>query len=675
MIIYTLCDKIKLILFIGDSMNEIEKKIEELRKTLRYHSDRYYNDDAPEIEDYEYDMMMRELKELEEKYPEYDAPDSPTKKVGGVADNSFESVAHSVRMESLQDAFSKDELREFSNRVEDTVSDVNYVVEPKIDGLSVSLEYRDGVFLRGSTRGNGDVGEDVSGNLRVIHNIPLKLNKSIPYIEVRGEVYMPKKSFERVVDRQIINGEKPFKNPRNAAAGSLRQKDSSVTASRGLDIFVFNIQQIEGVELSSHKESLDFIKELGFNTIPTYKKVDNIEDAIAEIDRIGEARGSLEYDIDGAVIKVDDFSQRDILGSTAKYPKWAIAFKYPPEEKQTKLLDIEIAVGRTGVLTPTAILESVHLAGTTVSRATLHNQDFINEKGIAIGDVVTVRKAGDIIPEVLCVNEHNSNSVFKFPDVCPSCGEKVYRDEDEAAIRCINPECPAQLLRNLIHFCSRDAMDIEGLGPAIIETFVNEGMIAKTYDIYNLDFNKILSLEGFKETSANNIINSVNNSKNNDLSKLIFALGIRHIGAKAGKLLADYFKDIDLVMNASVDDILQIDGFGKIMAESVVEFFSSDSTKELIEKLKEAGVNMKSTNVVEDTRFSGMTFVLTGTLPTLKRAEASKIIESFGGKTSSSVSKKTTYVLAGEEAGSKLDKANKLGVQVISEEEFKEMIK
>lgn len=675
MIIYTLCDKIKLILFIGDSMTEIEKKIEELRKTLRYHSDRYYNDDAPEIEDYEYDMMMRELKKLEEKYPEYDAPDSPTKKVGGVADNSFESVAHSVRMESLQDAFSKDELREFSNRVEDIVSDVNYVVEPKIDGLSVSLEYRDGVFLRGSTRGNGDVGEDVSGNLRVIHNIPLKLNKSIPYIEVRGEVYMPKKSFERVVDRQIINGEKPFKNPRNAAAGSLRQKDSSVAASRGLDIFVFNIQQIEGVELSSHKESLDFIKELGFNTIPTYKKVDNIEDAIAEIDRIGEARGSLEYDIDGAVIKVDDFSQRDILGSTAKYPKWAIAFKYPPEEKQTKLLDIEIAVGRTGVLTPTAILESVHLAGTTVSRATLHNQDFINEKGIAIGDVVTVRKAGDIIPEVLCVNEHNSNSVFKFPDVCPSCGEKVYRDEDEAAIRCINPECPAQLLRNLIHFCSRDAMDIEGLGPAIIETFVNEGMIAKTYDIYNLDFNKILSLEGFKETSANNIINSVNNSKNNDLSKLIFALGIRHIGAKAGKLLADYFKDIDLVMNASVDDILQIDGFGKIMAESVVEFFSSDSTKELIAKLKEAGVNMKSTNVVEDTRFSGMTFVLTGTLPTLKRAEASKIIESFGGKTSSSVSKKTTYVLAGEEAGSKLDKANKLGVQIISEEEFKEMIK
>ena len=662
-------------MFIGDSMTEIEKKIKELRKTIRYHSDRYYNDDAPEIEDYEYDMMMRDLKKLEEKYPQYDTPDSPTKKVGGKADNSFASVEHTVRMESLQDAFSKDELREFDNRVRESVKNVNYVVEPKIDGLSVSLEYRDGVFFRGSTRGNGDVGEDVSGNLRVIHNIPLKLNKPIPYIEVRGEVYMPKKSFDKVVDRQLLRGEKPFKNPRNAAAGSLRQKDSSVAATRGLDIFVFNIQQIEGAQLTSHKQSIDFIKELGFHTIPTDKKVDNIEDAISEIDRIGEARGSLEYDIDGAVIKVDDFSQRQQLGSTAKYPKWAIAFKYPPEEKQTVLRDIEIAVGRTGVLTPTAILDSVHLAGTTVSRATLHNQDFINEKGIGIGDIVTVRKAGDIIPEVLCVNEHNAKNVFKFPEVCPSCGESVYRDEDEAAIRCINPECPAQLLRNLIHFCSRDAMDIEGLGPAIIETFVNVGMINKTYDIYNLDPDKIASLEGFKQTSAKNIINSVNNSKKNDLSKLIFALGIRHIGAKAGKLLADHFKNIDAIMNASVDDILEIDGFGVVMAQSVVEFFESDSSKELIEKLKEVGVNMISTNVIKDNRFEGMTFVLTGTLPTLKRSEASSIIESFGGKASSSVSKKTTYVLAGEEAGSKLDKANSLGVEVINEEQFKEMIK
>lgn len=662
-------------MFSGDNMTDIEKKISELRKTLKYHSDRYYNDDAPEIEDYEYDMMMRELKSLEEKYPEYDSPDSPTKKVGGKADNTFESVVHTVRMGSLQDAFSESEIYDFEKRVCDVVKNPTYVVEPKIDGLSVSLEYRNGFFVRGSTRGDGDIGEDVSANLRVIRNIPLKLKYDVPFIEIRGEVYMPKKSFERVVDRQLINDEKPFKNPRNAAAGSLRQKDSVVTAGRGLDIFVFNIQQIEGKELHSHKESLDYLKELGFNTIPSYKKVDNINDAIAEIRRIGEARGSLEYDIDGAVIKVDDFSQREILGSTAKYPKWAVAFKYPPEEKQTKLLDIEIAVGRTGVLTPTAILESVHLAGTTVSRATLHNQDFINDKDIAIGDIITVRKAGDIIPEVLCVNEHTGNDVFKFPETCPSCHEKVIREEGEAAIRCINPECPAQLLRNLIHFCSRDAMDIEGLGPAIIETFVDNGIIENTLDIYNLDYDKILNLDGFKETSVNNIKKSVENSKSNDLSKLIFALGIRHIGAKAGKLLSDHFKNIDAIMNASVDEILEIDGFGQIMAESVVNYFSTPSGKELIEGLKRCGVNTNSTNVLEDDRFSGMTFVLTGTLPTLKRAEASKIIESFGGKTSSSVSKKTTYVLAGEEAGSKLDKANSLGIKIIDENEFMGMIK
>ena len=659
----------------GDSMTEIEKKIEKLRADLRYHSDRYYNDDAPEIEDYEYDMMMRELKKLEELYPEYDAVDSPTKKVGGKADNSFESVIHSVRMESLQDAFSKDEIRDFDKRVADTVSERHYVVEPKIDGLSVSLEYRDGIFVRGSTRGDGDVGEDVSGNLKVIHNIPLKLNKPVPFIEVRGEVYMPKKSFDKVVDRQLLNGEKPFKNPRNAAAGSLRQKDSTVTAGRGLDIFIFNIQRIEGESISSHKQSLDYLKELGFNTIPFYKRVSDIESALDEIEKIGESRGTLEFDIDGAVIKVDEFSSREILGSTAKYPRWAVAFKYPPEEKQTKLIDIEIAVGRTGVLTPTAILESVHLAGTTVSRATLHNQDFIAEKGIAVGDIVTVRKAGDIIPEVLCVNEHNSDSVYKFPTHCPSCNEKVIRENGEAAIRCINPECPAQLLRNLIHFCSRDAMDIEGLGPAIIETFVDEGLIKNTFDIYNLDYEKIASLDGFKETSANNIRKSVEKSKSNDLSRLIFALGIRHIGAKAGKLLSDHFRTIDKIMSASVDEILEIEGFGQIMAESVVGYFKTDSAKELIEKLKSSGVNMNATSEIKDERFSGMTFVLTGTLPTLKRNEASKIIESFGGKTSSSVSKKTTYVLAGEEAGSKLDKANALGIEVIDEETFIGMIR
>lgn len=656
-------------------MEDIKQKIEELRKTLRYHSDRYYNDDAPEIEDYEYDMMMRELKKLEDEHPEYDSVDSPTKRVGGKADNSFASVEHTVRMESLQDAFSKEEIFDFDRRVKETVSDVHYVVEPKIDGLSVSLEYVNGEFFRGSTRGDGNVGEDVSGNLRVIHNIPLKLNHALPYIEVRGEVYMPKKSFEKVVDRQLINDEKPFKNPRNAAAGSLRQKDSKVAATRGLDIFVFNIQQIEGKELTSHKESLDYLKELGFNTIPYYERVDDIETAFEKVLQIGEKRGELEFDIDGAVIKVDDFSEREQLGSTAKFPKWAVAFKYPPEEKQTEILDIEITVGRTGKLTPTAVLSPVHLAGTTVSRATLHNQDFINEKGVNIGDIVTVRKAGDIIPEVLCVNEKRSNGSFVYPERCPSCNEKVVREEGESDIRCINPECPAQLLRNLIHYCSRDAMDIEGLGPSIIETFVNEGMIKTVTDIYRLDKEKIASLDGFQQTSANNIIESVENSKNNDLSKLIFALGIRHIGAKAAKLLSDEFKNIDNLMNASLEAISDIDGFGDIMAKSAFDFFQSESARELIADLKSFGVNTESKTVINDNRFEGMTFVLTGTLPTYKRSEASKIIESFGGKTSSSVSKKTSYVLSGESSGSKLDKANQLGIPVIDENEFNEMIK
>lgn len=656
-------------------MENIKKEINELRATLRYHSDRYYNDDAPEIEDYEYDMMMRRLKELEEKYPEFDTPDSPTKRVGGKADNSFESVTHTVRMESLQDAFSKEEIFDFSRRVSEAVPNARYVVEPKIDGLSVSLEYVDGVFYRGSTRGDGDVGEDVSGNLRVIRNVPLKLKKSLPYIEVRGEVYMPKKSFDRVVDRQLINGEKPFKNPRNAAAGSLRQKDSEVTSGRGLDIFIFNIQQIEGETLNSHKQSLDYLRELGFNTVPYYERVDTIEEAFSKVEQIGEMRGELEFDIDGAVIKVDDFSDREILGSTAKYPKWAVAFKYPPEEKQTRIVDIEITVGRTGKLTPTAVLEPVHLAGTTVSRATLHNQDFIAQKGVNIGDIITVRKAGDIIPEVLCVNEKHSEGYFVYPTHCPSCNQMLVSEENEVDIRCINPECPAQLLRNLIHFCSRDAMDIEGLGPSIIETFVDNGMIKDISDIYHLNADDISALDGFQTTSANNIISSVEKSKNNDLGKLIFAFGIRHIGSKAAKLLSDYFKNIDAVMNAEVDDILKIDGFGDVMAQAVYDYFHSQGAVELIAELKEAGVNTESKTVIKDNRFEGKTFVLTGTLPNLKRSEASKIIESFGGKTSSSVSKKTDFVLSGEASGSKLDKANALGIRVIDENEFMEMIK
>lgn len=656
-------------------MTDPQKKIEGLRETLLYHSKRYYDEDAPLIEDYEYDMMMRELIELEEQFPQYDTPDSPSKRVGGTADNTFESVEHSVRMESLQDAFSEQELIDFHNRVTQLISEPGYVVEPKIDGLSVSLEYVDGVFFRGSTRGNGDVGEDVSGNLKVIHGVPLKLNKPIPYLEVRGEVYMPRKSFERVVDRQLLNDEKPFKNPRNAAAGSLRQKDSVVTTKRGLDLFVFNIQQVEGEDLHSHKQALDFLCELGFNTVPLYEQYNDFNDAINAVKAIGEKRGDFEFDIDGAVIKVDDFSDREKLGSTAKFPKWAVAYKFPPEEKQTKVIDIEIAVGRTGVLTPTAVLEPVHLAGTTVARATLHNQDYIDDLKLQIGDVVTVRKAGDIIPEVVSVNVHNSEHVYKFPKVCPSCGSNVSREDGEAAIRCFNPKCPAQLLRNLIHFCSRNAMDIEGLGPANIETFLEHGLIKSTADIYSLDANVIKELDGFKETSANNIVNAVNKSKQNDLSKLIFALGIRHIGEKAGKLLSQHFGTMNAMMSATFEDFLEIEGFGEIMAESAAEYFNSTQVKDLIKDLKNSGVNMESKTNVEDNRFMGMTFVLTGTLPTLKRSEAAKIIESFGGKTSSSVSKKTTYVLAGESAGSKLEKANTLGVSVLNEEEFLGMIK
>lgn len=654
-------------------MQDIEKQIEDLKKTIRYHSDRYYNDDAPEIEDYEYDMLMRRLQQLEAEYPMYATPDSPTQRVGGKADNTFASVVHTVRMESLQDAFSADELRDFDRRVQETAGSCAYTVEPKIDGLSVSLEYRDGVFFRGSTRGDGDVGEDVTGNLRVIRSIPLKLSEPLPYLEVRGEVYMPKKSFEKLVDRQLLNDEKPFKNPRNAAAGSLRQKDSTVTKSRGLDIFVFNVQQIEGHTLHTHKESLDYLKSLGFHVIPSYKRFTDFSDALAEVARIGESRGALEYDIDGAVIKVDDFSMRETLGSTAKFPKWAVAFKYPPEEKQTKLLDIEINVGRTGVLTPTAVLEPVHLAGTTVSRATLHNQGFIQEKGIAIGDTVTVRKAGDIKPEVLCVSAHGGNPVYTFPSVCPSCGSAVVQDEEEAAIRCINPACPAQLLRNLIHFCSRDAMDIEGLGPSILEQFVQKELVASAADLYVLPRETILALEGFQEKSADNILNAVEKSKQNDLSRLLYALGIRHIGAKAAKLLAQQFGTMDAVLSATADEIGAIDGFGTVMAESVAAYFKTEKAQTLIGRLQQYGVNMTCRLQTVDRRFAGKTFVLTGTLPTMKRSEAQKLIESFGGKCSSSVSKKTDYVVAGEAAGSKLDKANQLGVPVIGEEELKEM--
>ncbi len=653
-----------------------KKRAEELRDILNYHSHKYYVEDSPEIEDFEYDRLMRELSDIEDKYPELVTPDSPTRRVGGNADGQFEPVEHSVQMASLQDAFSVDELIAFDKRVREVVSDAVYVVEPKIDGLSVSVEYENGVFFRGSTRGDGIVGENVSANLCTVGSIPLKIKENLPSIEVRGEVYMPRDVFIKLVEQQENNEEKPFKNPRNAAAGSLRQKNPKITATRKLDIFVFNIQRVEGKELTSHKQSLDYLKELGFKTVPFYTLCKNIDEAIAEINRIGEIRGTLPFDIDGAVIKVDNFAHREQLGSTSKFPKWAVAFKYPPEEKQTKVIDIEINVGRTGVLTPTAVFEPVLVAGSTVSRATLHNQDFIREKDIRIGDTVIIRKAGDIIPEVLNVVSHGEGAEpYVMPEICPSCGAKVVREEGEAAVRCLNTECPAQLLRNLIHFCSRDAMDIEGLGDSNLELFANEGLIKTPADIYSIKEEQIIPLERMAEQSAKNIVDAVNKSKENDLSKLVFALGIRHIGQKAAKLLSERFGTMTGIMEATFDDIMTIDGFGKIMAESVVDYFNMPQTKELIDRLMSAGLNMKSLKEVKDMRFAGKTFVLTGTLPTYSRKEAAEIIESFGGKTASSVSKKTDYVLAGEEAGSKLKKATDLGITIISEADLNDMIK
>lgn len=651
------------------------KRAEKLRKDLNYYSYRYYVDNENDIDDYEYDMMMRELKAIEEEYPELITPDSPTRRVGGEATNMFESVAHTVKMESLQDAFSFDEIRDFDRRVKDAVTNATYVVEPKIDGLSVSLEYRDGVFVRGSTRGDGSVGEDITANLRTVRAIPLRLKTDLPFIEVRGEVYMPHSVFHKLVEEQELNEEKPFKNPRNAAAGSLRQKNPKITAKRKLDIFVFNVQQIDGHSLSNHKQSLDYLKELGFKTIPFYTEFKNIDGAIDELKRIADIRYTLPFDIDGAVIKVNDFEKRSILGSTAKFPKWAIAFKYPPEEKETKLLSIEVNVGRTGVLTPTAVFSPVLIAGSTVSRATLHNEDFIKEKGICIGDTIIIRKAGDVIPEVVSVKEHIPDAVpYRMPEICPSCGAKAVREDGEAAIRCNNPDCPAQLLRMLIHFCSRDAMDIEGLGDALLNKLVEQNMIKTAADIYSLDFDKIAEMDKMGKKSAENLKKAIEKSKENDLSKLVFALGIRHVGAKAAKLLSDNFRDIDSIMNSSAEDISKIDGFGLVMAQSVVDFMSMPQSQKLIADLKAVGVNMKAEDTHIDNRFSGKTFVLTGTLTKYTRSEASRIIENYGGKASSSVSKKTDYVLAGEAAGSKLAKATELGIKIINEDEFAEMI-
>ena len=655
---------------------EAQKLLEELREQVRYHSRKYYTEDDPEISDREYDMLYRRLEDLEAQFPELVTADSPTQKVGGAVYNTFAPVVHQVPLESLHDSFSEEELLAFDRRVREAVGPVEYVVEPKFDGLSVALEYENGRFVRGSTRGDGVTGEDVTENIRTIASVPKTLKEPVPFLEVRGEVYMSDESFARLCARQELLEEKPFKNPRNAAAGSLRQKDPRVTAQRELSIFVFNVQQAQGEDFSRHDQSLERLKELGFTVSPDYRRSGSMEEILEFIRELGEKRGELSYPIDGAVVKVNDFAQREELGSTAKFPRWAEAFKYPPEEKETTLLDIEVNVGRTGVLTPTGVFSPVTLAGTTVSRATLHNQDFILEKGIAIGSRVILRKAGEIIPEVVSVVETPAGEEpFQLPERCPSCGELVVREEGEAATRCVNPQCPAQLLRHLIHFASRDAMDIEGLGPALLEQLLQKGWVSSPADLYTLEAGKLSKLDRFGKKSAENLLASLEKSKGNDLYRLVFALGIPHIGAKAAQTLCQAFPTMEALEAAGEEQVAEIPGFGGIMAREVAAFFARQSARDLVERLKELGLNMTAHKKEEASqKLSGATFVLTGTLPTMSRKEASQLIESHGGKVSSSVSKKTSYVLAGEEAGSKLEKANALGVPVVTEAQLLAML-
>ena len=651
-----------------------KQEIARLRREIEKNAHLYYDLDAPTISDYEYDMMNNRLKELEAQFPELITPDSPTQRVIGVAKSSFAKVRHEVKMESLLDAFSYEELWDFDRRVRESVPDPVYVVETKIDGLSVSLEYENGVFTRGSTRGDGVVGEDITENLRTIQNIPKTLEGAPAFLEVRGEAYMPRNVFEELCRQQIEQGEEPFKNPRNAAAGSLRQKDPAVTRRRRLSVFVFNLQKVTGQELTGHKQSLDYIASLGFAPSPIYRSCSSMEEAIAIIEEIGARRNDFAFDIDGAVIKVDDFAQRERMGSTNKYPKWAIAFKYPPEEKQSTLLEIEISVGRTGVLTPTAVFEPVQLAGTTVSRAILHNAAFIAEKDICIGDTIIVRKAGDIIPEVIGVAQRaEAREPYEMPAFCPSCGTPVVKTE-EAALRCTNPECPAQRLRNIIHFASRGAMDIEGMGQAVCAQLVHRGFVNTVADIYSLTKEQLLQLDKFKERSADNLLRAIEDSKSRTLDKLIFALGIRNIGDKAATLLCEAMGSLDAICAADVETLSAIDGFGEVMARSVAEFFAHEGTRDLLEQLKKAGLATVYESRRASAALTGMTFVVTGTLPTLSRAQAEELITSNGGKVSGSVSKKTRYLLCGEQAGSKLEKAQKLEIPVLTEEQFLNMI-
>ena len=660
-----------------------KERIEELRKKTEYYAKKYYDDDKPEITDFEYDMMMLELRTLESQNPEFITKDSLTQKVGGHVKEGFAKVEHEVPLQSLQDVFNFEEIEAFDERVkkiasENGIDEVKYVVETKIDGLSSALEYKDGKLVRGATRGNGLVGEDVTENLKTIKTIPQELPEKIN-ITVRGEVFISKKEFEKMNQEREENEEELFANARNAAAGSLRQLDSNITKKRPLNIYIFNVQKIEGKEFNSHFEELEYLEKLGFNVNPVRIPCSNIEEVKKAINKIGEDRENLTFGIDGAVVKVDNLKLRTILGTTSKVPKWAIAYKYPPEQKETVLKDIEFQVGRTGVITPLAILEPVRVAGSLISKTTLHNEDFVKEKGLKIGDRVIIQKAGDVIPEIVRAvveKRDGTEKEFVMPTHCPVCGAETVREEGESAVRCTGIECPAKLYRNLVHFVSREAMNIDGLGENIIGILLEKKMISNIADIYDLEFEDLASLKKNGKKFAQNLIDSINISKQNDLYRLITALGIRHVGVKAAKVLAKTYENMDNLSKASIEDLSQVDEVGPIVANSINEFFSQEQTKDLLKRLKDAGVNMeRQKEENEDDRFAGKTFVLTGSLEKYSREEASNIIEKFGGKTSSSVSKKTTYLLAGEDAGSKLTKAQSLGVQIISENEFEEMCK
>ncbi len=655
----------------------VKKEIDSLIKQIQYHNNLYYNEDNPEITDYEYDMLLRRLADLEKEYPEYKLSTSPVSTVGGVASSSFEKVKHQIQMGSLQDAFDFDELLQFDSRVREKTHNVSYVVEPKVDGLSVSLEYENGNFIRGSTRGDGFVGEDVTENLKMISSIPNKLTQNIPFLEVRAEVYMPLDKFNELTSKQKDSNEIPFKNPRNAAAGSLRQKKSSIVASRGLQAIVFNIQQIKGLEISTHSDSIKLLKKLGFLVIPESNIFYNINDCINKINDIGKIKSTYPFDIDGAVIKVNSFDDREKLGSTAKNPRWAIAFKYPPEHKETILKEIEINVGRTGVLTPVALFDPILLAGTTVSRASLHNQDFIDKKEIRIGDTIVVRKAGEIIPEVVKSVKHEQNSVpYKLPKHCPICGSEVIKNKDEAAIRCENPSCPATIMQHLIHFASREAMNIIGLGEANIKYLVESNLINDISDIYILTKEQILKLDRFADKSSKNLIKSIKNSKSNSLWQLIFGLGIRGVGSNIAKLICKNYKNIFELMDSNAESLVKIEGIGPVLASNIEKFFSVNETRNLIHKLKELGLNMQSDDIKEqDNTLKNITFVITGKLISKTRNEMKQLIEDAGGKVSSSISSKTNYLIAGENAGQKLEKAKSLNIKIINENEAIDMVR